>query len=56
MEQILKFFVENGQLIINTIGAIVLTASYIVKFTPTQKDDTALARIVALLKQLSLYK
>lgn len=41
--------------ILATIGAVVLAASAIVKLTPTQKDDTVLAKIIKVLAALGLF-
>lgn len=41
--------------ILAIIGAAVTLASAIVKLTPTQKDDTVLARIIKVLVMLSIY-
>ena len=41
--------------ILAIFGAAVALASAIVKLTPTQKDDTVLARIIKILVLLSLY-
>lgn len=41
--------------ILAVVGAVVGLASIIVKLTPTQKDDTILAKIVSVLEVLSLY-
>lgn len=52
----------NIDLILNGIntgifwfGTIVASASVIVKATPTQKDDTVLAKIVTVLDYLSIF-
>lgn len=52
----------NIDLILNGIntgifwfGTIVASASIIVKATPTQKDDTVLAKIVTVLDYLSIF-
>lgn len=37
------------------IGALVTAASVIVKITPTQKDDNALARIIDFLVMFSIF-
>ena len=41
--------------ILAIIGGIVLACSTIVKLTPTQKDDTALAKIIKILSALGLF-
>lgn len=56
MEQLIKYFTDNGQLIFNTITALVILLNYVVKLTPSTKDDTAVAKFVEILKKLSLYK
>jgi hypothetical protein len=42
--------------VLSIIAYIIAIASVIVKLTPDPKDDTVLAKIVAVLKVLSLYK
>lgn len=37
------------------IGAIVTCASIIVKLTPTQKDDTFLAKVIKVLSALGIF-
>lgn len=46
---------EHWKDILAVIGGVVTTASIIVKLTPTQKDDTVLAKIIKILAALSLY-
>lgn len=41
--------------ILAAFGAVVLAASAIVKLTPTQKDDTVLAKIIKVLAALGLF-
>lgn len=41
--------------LIATIGAIVIAARLIVKFTPTPKDDEFLSKIIAALKHIGLH-
>ena len=41
--------------ILAIIGGVVTVASLIVKLTPTQKDDTVLAKIIKILAALGLF-
>lgn len=41
--------------ILAIIGAVVTAASLIVKITPTQKDDTVLAKIIKILAVLGIF-
>lgn len=41
--------------ILAIIGAVVTAASLIVKITPTQKDDTVLAKIIKILSILGIF-
>ena len=51
----MSWILANWQGIVTAIGGIVIAARVIVKLTPTPKDDTILAAIVGVLKQLGLY-
>jgi len=46
---------EHLKDILAAVGAVVLAASAIVKLTPTQKDDTVLAKIIKILAALGLF-
>ena len=50
----MSFLTENWQNIVGIAGATVMLARLIVKITPTPKDDTALAKIVSVLKSIGL--
>lgn len=41
--------------ILAVIGGVVTVCSIIVKLTPTQKDDTVLAKIIKILAALGLF-
>ena len=41
--------------ILAIVGAVVTAASLIVKITPTQKDDTVLAKIIKILAVLGIF-
>ncbi len=56
MEQFINWFVQNWTTVLNIIAYIISAASLIVKLTPTPNDDTALAKIIDILKKLALYK
>lgn len=51
----MTWIMEHWKDILAVIGGVVTTASIIVKLTPTQKDDTVLAKIIKILAALSLY-
>ena len=50
----MNFLTENWQSIVGIAGAVVMLARLIVKVTPTPKDDTALAKIISVLKSVGL--
>lgn len=41
--------------VLAVIGGVVTVASLIVKLTPTQKDDTVLAKLIKILSVLGLF-
>lgn len=41
--------------VLAVIGAVVTAASLIVKLTPTQKDDTVLAKVIKILSALGIF-
>lgn len=45
---------NHGKELLQIIGATVTLATLIVKLTPTENDDTILAKIVKILSALSL--
>lgn len=49
----IKWVVAHWEEIIALYGAIVAVATTIVKWTPSQKDDTVLAKIIAFLDNFS---
>ena len=50
----MNWITENWQNVVGIAGAVVMLARLIVKVTPTPKDDTALAKIISVLKSLGL--
>lgn len=46
---------NNWKDILAIIGGIVTVASFIVKLTPTQKDDAFLDKVIKVLAALSLF-
>ena len=50
----IKWITEHGNEVLQLIGAMVALATLIVKLTPTQKDDTVLAKVIKVLSALSL--
>lgn len=55
MKDIINFVVNHSNDILAIIGGVVVTARLIVKLTPTPKDDSALEKIVGVLKHLGLH-
>jgi hypothetical protein len=53
---IINWFVQNWVNILSIISYVIAAASLIVKLTPTPDDDTALAKLIDILKKLALYK
>jgi SepF-like predicted cell division protein (DUF552 family) len=56
LEQIINWFVQNWQGILNFIAYVIAAASVVVKLTPTPEDDTVLAKVIDVLRKLALYK
>ena len=50
----MNFITQHYDEILQILGAVVALATLIVKLTPTQKDDTILAKIIKVLSALSL--
>jgi len=50
----MNWITENWQNIVGIAGGVVMLARLIVKVTPTPKDDTALAKIISVLKSVGL--
>ena len=50
----MNWITENWQNIVGIAGGVVMLARLIVKITPTPKDDTALAKIISVLKSVGL--
>lgn len=51
----MEFITEHWKDILAIIGGIVTVASLIVKITPTQKDDTFLAKVIKILSALGIF-
>lgn len=51
----MDWIMQHWKDILAIVGGIVTTASIIVKLTPTQKDDTILAKIIKILSALGLF-
>ncbi len=51
----MEWIQNNWQDILTMIGGVVTVCSIIVKLTPTQKDDDALAKVIKVLAALSLF-
>jgi len=51
----MNWLLNNWQEIVNALAGIMIAARIIVKITPTPKDDTALAKVVDVLKALGLH-
>lgn len=50
----IQWMQSNWETIVAGAGAVVMLARIVVKLTPTPADDTALARIVSVLKSIGL--
>jgi hypothetical protein len=50
----MNWITENWQNIVGIAGGVVMLARLIVKITPSPKDDTALAKIISVLKSVGL--
>ena len=51
----MDWIMQHWKDILAIIGGIVTVASIVVKLTPTQKDDTVLAKIIKILSALGLF-
>ena len=52
--EIITWLKMNGDSVLAIIGGVVSVATIIVKLTPTQKDDNALATLIRVLAIFSL--
>ena len=51
----MEWIVAHWKDVLAVIGGVVTVCSLIVKLTPTQKDDTVLAKIIKILAVLGLF-
>jgi len=51
----MNWLLNNWQELVNAAAGVMIVARIVVKLTPTPKDDTALAKIVDVLKALGLH-
>ena len=51
----MEWITQHWKDILAIIGGVVTVASLIVKITPTQKDDTFLAKVIKILAALGLF-
>ena len=51
----MEWMITHGKDILAVIGALVTAASLIVKLTPTQQDDTVLAKIINILAVVGVF-
>lgn len=51
----MDWIMQHWKDILAIIGGVVTVASLIVKLTPSQKDDTVLAKIIKILSALGLF-
>lgn len=51
----MDWIMQHWKDILAIIGGVVTVCSTIVKLTPTQKDDTVLAKIIKILSALGLF-
>ena len=54
MNEIINFLQHNYNNILAVIGGVVSTATIIVKFTPTTKDDDILDKVINVLAKFSI--
>lgn len=50
----MNWITQHYDEVLQMIGAVVALATLVVKLTPTQKDDTFLAKVIKVLSALSL--
>ncbi len=50
----MEFITQHYDEFLQLLGAVVALATLVVKLTPTQKDDSMLAKIIHVLSALSL--
>lgn len=51
-----EFISTNWAVLLQVVTGTITVASLIVKLTPTQKDDTVLAKVINVLKVIGLNK
>ncbi len=51
----MEWIVQHWKDILAIIGGVITVASLIVKLTPTQKDDTILAKIIKFLAAIGIF-
>ena len=51
----MNWILNNWQEVINAMAAVMIAARIIVKLTPTPADDSALSKVVDVLKALGLH-
>lgn len=54
MSETITWVTNHWKDVLAIIGAAVTTATFVVKLTPTQKDDAVLAKVIKVLAALSL--
>lgn len=53
--QMLDFIIEYYDELLSVIGALVIIASFIVKLTPTPKDDAIFGKIQSFIEKFSIF-
>jgi SepF-like predicted cell division protein (DUF552 family) len=56
ISSIVTWIGNNWSDVLNIVAYTIAGASIVVKLTPSVEDDTILAKVISLLKTLSLYK
>ncbi len=55
MKDLLTFVIDHKDDAIALLGGVIISARVIVKLTPTPKDDSALEKVVGVLKHVGLH-
>ena len=55
MKDALTFVLDHKDDVIALLGGVIISARVIVKLTPTPKDDSALEKVLGVLKHVGLH-
>lgn len=55
MKDWITFILDHKEDILACLGGVIIAARVIVKLTPTPKDDSALEKVVGVLKHIGLH-